>query len=107
MAREKNKPKADTELDPKPAETSVEQPKDEVKEGPVQNHPFEHTVGTVTMQNISSPVPAVDVNKGLTKIKIEYPADYKGEKHFVDGQQRFISKEGADQLVELGIAKII
>jgi hypothetical protein len=45
MAREKNKPKADTELDPKPAETSVEQPKDEVKEGPVQNHPFEHTVG--------------------------------------------------------------
>jgi hypothetical protein len=60
-----------------------------------------------TVEAISSGHPEVDANKGLTKVKVKYPKDFKGQKFFADGDEKFVSKECADQFVEAGIAKII
>jgi hypothetical protein len=66
------------------------------------------TVGVSgNMQALSSGRTEVDVNKGLTQVKIEYPSDFKGQKFFENGAEPFMSKEVADQLVKAGIAKII
>jgi hypothetical protein len=66
-----------------------------------------HEIGSVTVSSISSNTEPVDVNNGLTKIKISYPKDFKGNKFYQDGDEKFVSAESAKQFVELGIATIM
>lgn len=80
---------------------------DKLSETPAQKGPFDHDLGEVTVESIGSEKPEVDVNVGLTKIEISYPEDFNGKKFFKNGDVKFVSKEVAAQLENVGIAKII
>jgi hypothetical protein len=95
-----------------PAQPSAEAPVQQENESAAAAvaHTIENSLNvgvSGTVQAISSGHPEVDENKGLTKVKVKYPKDFKGQKFFADGDEKFVSKECADQFVEAGIAKII
>lgn len=83
--------------------SAPEKSEEEVK---TDKGPFDHTIGEVTVENISKEQKPVDVNQGLTKVEIKYPEGYALRKHMPEGK-RFVSKEVAEQFVKAGIATII
>ena len=48
----------------------------------------------------------VDLHQGLIKFEVKYPKDFKGIKHMSEGIQH-VSKETADQVIEMKIGKIV
>ena len=54
--------------------------------------------------NFLTPYPEVKEDKSLVKVQIGYPENYKGKKFFTDGDIKGVSRQVADQFIELGIA---
>lgn len=63
-------------------------------------------IGTITSQAISSGEPKAWKNPGDVDFKVEYPADFKGEKYMPEGVVT-ISKESAEHFASLGIGHVV
>ena len=90
------------------ANTTIEQLQAELNEKVnVGNKSFENATTQVTSAVLSSSATKDNHNNGLTKVVIKYPDDYKGAKHFKDGDEKYMSKESAALFVGRGIATIV
>lgn len=69
----------------------------------ISNLPAGHNL-TVSTVEINMPAPTAAAGSPLVKVLIKYPADWKKEKFFKDGDIKEVSPETAATFVEIGIA---
>ncbi len=59
-------------------------------------------------KNLSNPTAVINSEEGTTQlIKITYPKDYKGVKHFIDGGTYEVANDAVELFIEKGIAEIV
>lgn len=68
---------------------------------------MQHTAGTVTVSQISSPGAPGFKNPNDVKFKVAYAADFKGEKTLPEGETIVASKESAEHFASLGMGSIV
>lgn len=100
----------------KPTEETVEQPitienvvEETIIPAPEQDvqkvqEPLVHTTTSVLSTVISTANPNTGRDPNIVDIVINYPDDYTGQRFFKNGDEKEVSKEGAEQLVKKGIA---
>lgn len=75
-----------------------------MQDGPtISNLPEGHNLITSTVV-VTSPAATVTPGSPLVKVLIKYPADWKKDKFFKDGDIKEVSPETAATFVEIGIA---
>jgi hypothetical protein len=75
-----------------------------MQDGPtISNLPEGHNLITSTVV-VTSPAATVTPGSPLVKVLIKYPADWKKDKFFKDGDVKEVSPETAATFVEIGIA---
>ena len=72
----------------------------------ISNLPEGHNLTTTTVV-MTSPAATVTPGSPLVKVLIKYPADWKKDKFFKDGDIKEVSPETAATFVEIGIATIV
>ena len=71
----------------------------------ISNLPEGHNLTTSTVL-VVSPAATVTPGSPLVKVQIKYPADWKKDKFFKDGDVKEVSPETAATFVEIGIASM-
>lgn len=75
-----------------------------MQDGPtISNLPGDHNL-TVSTVVVTSPAATITPGSPLVKVLIKYPADWKKDKFFKDGDVKEVSPEAAATFVEIGIA---
>ena len=72
----------------------------------ISNLPEGHNL-TVSKVEINMPTATVTPGSPLVKVLIKYPADWKKDKFFKDGDIKEVSPETAATFVEIGIATMV
>lgn len=72
----------------------------DIETAATRGNTVEHTVSM-------APFPATVPDKNTVSIRVKYPANWKKDKFYKDGELREVSRETADQFVKAGFATIV